>query len=345
VAVRGSIRVRRKKAQQPRESRVFELNLDPRQLAIELAPLLSPQRPASPTLAALAEEWLPRKTAGIASGRSMDGRVRKWLLPFLGHHTDQTLRRKDVESWTVELAAQVSARNKPLGKQTIRHAWDAGRQLVNDARANGEWAGANPFEDSGAPAVPHEERETLTAEEVGRALLMVPPLWVSLFATAIYLGPRRGGLRMMRKADVDRRRWTVWLPADKTSKRRCVPVPDELQPFVRFALAINTSSEWLFTDEGGAQLAPDVRLCPKLREALRCIGLKKHLTFHDLRRVSSTLHQEAGCHPWVVSRILGHAQANLVIPDNTTSRRYTKFGDDFVRAELNRLKLFHKESP
>lgn len=335
----GSIKAKRKRAKAPREVRPAQA-VDPNQIALAIAHLLPKPAEASEPIAALAHPWLTRKCRGMASGNSLEGRVRKWLLPYLGAHTDQTLKARDVADWISQLTRTHSARGRPLSAQTIRHVWDAGRQIVQEALANDEWRGSNPFANAGAPPTETKEQDTLTAPETAAMLRAVPPLWQPLFATAIYLGPRRGGLRLLRKVDVEKEGWNIWLPTEKTSKRRCVPVPGELQPYLQFALALHPSSEWLFPNpETGGQLSNDVRLCPMLRRALSRLGIRKKLTFHGLRRVSSSLHQEAGCHPWVVSRILGHSQASLIIPENTTSRRYTRFSDEFTRRELNRLTL------
>jgi hypothetical protein len=45
----------------------------------------------------------------------------------------------------------------------------------------------------------------------------------------------------------------------------------------------------------------------------------------------------------VVSKVLGHSQASLVMMgspvENMTAKRYTQFSQGFIRAELNKLSL------
>lgn len=318
----------------------LSIRVDPGQLADLQERIVQrlTEAPPSRTLAQFAEEWLPRKRK-LASYVDVERRVRKHLLPFLGTETDATLKPKRVEEWLRQLESLESKRGRKLSAQSVRHTWDAGRQIVEFALTNEEWRGSNPFARVGPPHVEDKERESLTVDEAARALAAIHPLRVPLFAFAIYLGARRKELFNLRKGDVDRTAWTVQLPGAKTSKRRLVPIPDELKAHASLALALNPASEWLFQDLEGNQLTKNNKAGDVLRAGLAAAGIKKRLTFHDLRRVSSTLHQEAGCHPWVVSRILGHAQAGLMVAENMTARRYTRFSMDFARQELNRLSL------
>jgi len=77
-----------------------------------------------------------------------------------------------------------------------------------------------------------------------------------VFATAILTGLRKGELCGLQKPDVDlaRRLLTVRRsyerPFPKNRKQRVVRIPDELMPFLDYALAV-FPSEWLFPGEEG----------------------------------------------------------------------------------------------
>lgn len=154
-------------------------------------------------------------------------------------------------------------------------------------------------------------------------------------------------------------------------KTRSIPVPEELWPFLAqarkdkaggaflfghggFPLTKNWKSAdlcravlkkaglfasifWACNRRNGCGLVvdeePDGGRCPECNRKLRRTTKPLEMDFHDLRHVSATLHQEAGCHPWVMSKVLGHSMPK------TMTTRYTHLSDEMVRAELSRLKL------
>lgn len=341
----GSIKAKGKR-QAHRDARLV-VEVDPNQLALFRAEMLAELRPEqreSEALADIAKAWLPLKTAGMKSATDFEGRVLNHLVPSIGQHTDRTLLPMHVRAMMNELLAQ------GLSLQTVRHVWDAGRQCINHARKNKLWHGDNPFAEEKPDPVPAADYDSLSAEEAGRVLLAVESFWRPLFAAKLYLGPRRSELFRLLKTDVDLLADTIRLTITKTVRRRptlrtsIVPIPDEFRPFL--VEALQRPGEHLFTALDGARLTKDTKLCDVLRRALARVGLgERRLTFHALRRVCSTNHQEAGCHPWVVSHALGHSQAAVVLAENTTARRYTRFSQDFIRKELNRMTLFPRGRP
>lgn len=148
-----------------------------------------------------------------------------------------------------------------------------------------------------------------------------------------------------------------------------MPIPDELLPHLEDAIK-RSKGPWLFTDSRGQQLGKNwkggallkqamkaakvlwgaehyccqpcnhrvrlalvtPRLCERCGERQRRIFIPKKMTFHDLRHNSATLHQDAGCHPWVMSKVLGHSKGNM-------TARYTHLSEEAIRAELNKLRL------
>lgn len=157
----------------------------------------------------------------------------------------------------------------------------------------------------------------------------------------------------------------------KTGKARIIPVPDELWPILLEAKRAKAGGEHLF-GHGGHPLSKNWKSASLMRATLKKAGLlasirwvcnhKKgcdaafdeeveggrcptcgyklrrttrplEMDFHDLRHVSATLHQEAGCHMWVMTKVLGHSMPKVM------TVRYTHLPEEKVRSELNRLSL------
>lgn len=74
--------------------------------------------------------------------------------------------------------------------------------------------------------------------------------------------------------------------------------------------------------------------CPKCNFKLVCAGIPRQARHYDLRHTAATLHREAGCDSYVISKTLGHAAKNI------TEGTYTHLTDDYVRRELGKLSLF-----
>lgn len=83
------------------------------------------------------------------------------------------------------------------------------------------------------------------------------------------------------------------------------------------------------------------RRCPKCRVRLWAIPIPRKITFHGLRRISNTLHQNSGCHRKVAQLLLGHDLGSLT----TTESVYLEFSEDDMRRELNKLSLKRKTPP
>lgn len=307
-------------------------------LRSELRELLNKREVEPRALEAHSVEWLPRKSARLASADTFAGRVRH-VLRFLGAHTHQTLLPRHIEDMMNVLLAE------GLAPQTVNHVRDAGRQLVADALRNRVWDGANPFDSTPKLKVPRHAYDMPTREEAGRLLRCTERAYRPLVALALYLGPRRKTIFNLRPSDVDLARGVIDFRVTKTGVEVLgVPIPEELRPHLEVALA-DARGEWLFSRPDGRQMSAGSRLLRSVvRRAIEAADIRRgerclRLTFRDLRGVCATLHQEAGAHPWILSKVLGHAQASLVLQEGVTGRHYSKFSDEFARQELNRLTL------
>lgn len=336
------------KEESGRDVRAREPVEDLRQMILELRSELRDRLPAETpsgvrTLSQISAEWLPRKLKKVAAPDTFEGRVRLHILPTLGERTHKTLLQSDVEDL---MDAMVEGGFAP---QTANHVRDAGRQMVAWAAKNRLWAGPNPFEET--PKLKARwVRETLTREEAARLLRYgLEVKWRPLFALALYLGPRRKTIFHIRMEDVNPERKLIDFRVTKTGDPvLAVPIPDRLMPYLEQAMK-DARAPWLFSQKNGRQMSSKSHvLNSALADAVDRVGVKRqgraiHLTFHGLRRCSSTLHQQALCHPWVVSKVLGHSQESLALfgnlRENMTAKSYSDFEEHFIRSELNKLSL------
>lgn len=328
------------------------------QLRLALREELRAGPPPSKRVFELSADWLPRKLKGMVSDKSFEGRVRNHLLPALGHHTSATLKPKHIEEMMDRLLE-----DKDLSEQTVNHVRNAGLQLIADAIRNEEWRAPNPFAAVDPLALPDRDYDVFTKPEAADLLRSVVYQWRNVFATAIYLGPRRGEIFALRRAWLDLKNKLVSFNGSherdttKNGKRRKnIPVPEELVPYLEDALERAGRSEFVFPSADGGRLTRDTKLVDVLKDAMTTAelleaetGEPRPITFHGLRRVSSCLHQEAGCHPWIVSKVLGHSQATLLLMgspgENMTARRYTQFSQTYIREQLNKLSLKSQSHP
>ena len=73
--------------------------------------------------------------------------------------------------------------------------------------------------------------------------------------------------------------------------------------------------------------------CSKCNFKLLVWGTPLQVRFYDLRHSAATLHREAGADPLAIQILLGHA------PENLTDSVYTHLSIEYVRRELDKLKI------
>lgn len=127
--------------------------------------------------------------------------------------------------------------------------------IIEQARRARLWAGDNPVRLTKRRAVPVEPRPTFSAEEVELIIANVPDNWRPFFATAAYLGLRKGELCGLRKADYDREARTLAIKRSyrhagtKGKRVDVLPVTDALAAYL--AEALKTPGPALFPGPDG----------------------------------------------------------------------------------------------
>ncbi len=169
---------------------------------------------------------------------------------------------------------------------------------------NRKWHGENPAEAVDRRNVPETVVNILAPEEVFPFFSALEPDQRPIFAGAVLTGLRKGELCDLQKPDVDlaRRLLTVRRsyarPFPKNRKQRVVRIPDELVPFLDYALA-EFPGEWLFPDEEGLMRENTWEPEDILRRALERAGIVtgwKHVyrrkgCGHSELRGGSELHE------------------------------------------------------
>lgn len=305
------------------------------QLKLALGDIASP-RPSTTSLNEIAVDWWRLKRPTIpGSAAQTESRLCRHVLPRFGDVPIARITSLDIQAWMLEMASTGAP-------QSANHCRKVALQVVEYAIERGLFLGRNPFATASPLQVEEAEKNVIGCVDVRILLGVAQHPWRCAIALAVFLGLRVGEIWGLKVADVDPVGW--WLHVrrshdrerTKNGKRRRLPVPRLLQPFLLEAMRL-TPCQWLVTDTG-RQLSRHRKAARLLRKRLDLAGITDELGFHSLRHTAATLHLEAGCHPWVVSKFLGHSVPNMPPPPSITWR-YTHFGDDWVRAELEKLTL------
>lgn len=139
------------------------------------------------------------------------------------------------------------------------------------------WAGDNPVRMTHRRAVPVEPRPTFSAAEVELIIENVPDNWRPLFATAAYLGLRKGELCGLRKSDYDAEARTLAIKRSyghvgtKGKRVDVLPVIDALA--AHLAVAMKTPGPAMFPGPDGQHRTEDAAPEDILRSTLKRIEL------------------------------------------------------------------------
>ncbi len=207
-------------------------------------------------------EPLTRNPEGWTVGDLM----RWWLDEYSSHHASHArnvsairkhilaapLAAKRLEHVApADIEELLQSKQGDVGPGTINHVRRFLVRAFNKARKRGKWNGANPAEDVERRKVPESVVTILVPEQVFPFFQALRVEDRPLMATAILAGLRKGELCGLGTADVDLARRLLAVrrsyerPFPKSTQQRVVRIPEELVPFLEFAIA-TSPSEWLF---------------------------------------------------------------------------------------------------
>src|SRR2546427_6161691 len=160
------------------------------------------------------------------------------ILPMADKHLRPTLGKLPLGGAAAALGPLLASKTEELSPSSLNHLRAYAHRLYAIAflPSVGWWARPNPVNRDELPKFREAKRKpaTLAADDVPALLAVLAPEWRPMFATALFLGLRRGELIALRKEDVDLVAGTLTvarsLDAETTKGGRTVtlPIPDPL---------------------------------------------------------------------------------------------------------------------
>src|SRR5256885_1009125 len=204
------------------------------------------------------------------------------IIPMVEKHLRPALGKLPLGGAAAALGPLLTSKQEELSPSSLNHLRAYGRRLyaVASLPSIGWWARPNPVNRDELPKFkePNRKRATLAAEDVPALLAALSPEWRPMFATALFLGLRRGELIALRKEDLDLAAGTLTVARSgdggRTRAGRTVtlPIPAARDPFLE--AAVRTSrSEWLFPKPDGSRRNLDLDVTAVLRRALGRAGI------------------------------------------------------------------------
>ena len=164
----------------------------------------------------------------------------------------------------------------------------------------------------------HRLPAVLSVEEVRRLLAAAPPLHNQVSCTTVYsLGLRLQEALSLQVSDIDGQRLPVHVHRGKGAKDRYVPLPEETLALLRTSWKTPRHKPWLFPATGRDQTHRSAAASPMRRTSVQgAFRTAKHraaitttgVAIHTLRHSYATHLLEAGVHPRLIQRYLGHTQ-------------------------------------
>src|SRR5256885_189931 len=227
------------------------------------------------------------------------------IIPMVEKHLRPALGKLPLGGAAAALGPLLASKTDELSPSSLNHLRAYARRLYTVASlpSVGWWARPNPVNRDELPKFKEPKRKpaTLAAEDVPALLAALSPEWRPMFATALFLGLRRGELIALRKEDLDLTAGTLTVArsrdADTTKGGRTVtlPIPAALEPFLEAAVRASPS-EWLFPKPDGSRRNLDLDVTAVLRRALGRAGIvegyKHRCRLPETKRVSPLTTRE-----------------------------------------------------
>jgi integrase/recombinase XerD len=169
----------------------------------------------------------------------------------------------------------------------------------------------------------HRLPAVLSVEEVKRLLTSATPFHNQAYFTTVYrLGLRLHEGLFLQVSDIDGQRLQVHIHRGKGAKDRYVPLPADTLALLRTYWKTHRHPTWLFPATGRDPTQSPTAASPMsrssvqgaFRKAKQRAGITKTgVAIHTLRHSSATHLLEAGVHPRLIQRSLGHTQLETTL--------------------------------
>jgi integrase len=297
--------------------------------------------PSKVTVAEWLEKWLEHRTPALSSNTVTSYRhmINGHLVPGIGDIKLQALKPADLRKLYNSLYSRRGTIEEPiaLSSRTTRYIHVVLHAALKDA-VKLELVMRNVADvvkpETASSAENTHAAQSWTAEEVSQFLEVArdDSLYV-LFYLLLALGLRRGEVCGLRWSNIDLDKQLLRVAEarvcidgkpqsskPKTAKsRRVLKLPLEVvevlcayrveQQAMFHELKIETSKDWLFTNELGQAIRPDY-VNHTLERLTRVSGVRK-VRVHDLRHTYASLARRAGVSIEIVSEKLGHARSSF----------------------------------
>ena len=189
----------------------------------------------------------------------------------------------------------------------------------------------------------HHLPAVLSVEEVRRLLAAATPFHNQVSCTTVSsLGLRLHEALSLQVSDIDGQRLQVHVHRGKGAKDRYVPLPTETLALLRTSWKTHRHKTWLFPATGRDHAQSPTATSPLSRTSVQgAFRTAKHraeitkmgVAIHTLRPSYATHLLEAGVHPRLIQRYLGHAQLETTM----LSLHLTHKGQEEAYERLNAL--------
>jgi integrase len=262
----------------------------------------------------LAETFIKKHVSKKDSAYEDERMIRKYLIPKLKYTRAKDVTRAQVRALLDGIAedAPVQA-NRVLAVIRKMYNYGISRDLVESNSCalieppGDEEARTRVLSDEELPIV-WGAFETIEAREEE----IVAKRIINAFRVRLITGQRGGEVDAMQWAEVDlkNRWWTIPADRSKNGKEHRVWLSD---PIVRILEQEKErkpkDSKWVFAGRRKDSHVVEVKGLMKLvREEAKKQGVNDHWTLHDLRRTCATGLARLRVMPFVISRVLNHAQ-------------------------------------
>jgi integrase len=287
---------------------------------------ISGQRVTRRTLRAYVVEWLATKEpetarSTLAFYRGSHGK----FVTFLEKRADLPLTRID----RTEIVAFRNALAAKLNSKTVNHDLKAVRMLFRSARRDGLIS-----EDPAEFVEPvrcenhlaKRSRRNFTLEELRVVLDAADPEWRSMILFGFYTGQRLGDIATLHWNNIDPTKRELRFVTRKTARRMILPLAEPLRQHIENLEASDDPMAPVHPRAFGiiASQKKSGTLSRQFGELLAQAGLREptshtsqgkgrgsartfaQLSFHSLRRTTTTLLHEAGIAPAVAQAVIGH---------------------------------------
>jgi integrase len=340
------------------------------QLAASLAARIAEPR-ARWSFGELAAKWLARvKRVRLEDEQRNVVQLKPLWAMREGTH-DGALTKAAIDDWFSQLVAMGYS---PISINKYRCA---GKLVIREAQAHGQWGAVNPFELVERLKEPKKKYELLTLEQCRAVWSQLRADHRRMMRLTLALGLRTGELFALRKQDVDFAHGVVHVrrshdrDTTKTGVLRKLPllacIAGDLVDLMREA-----PGELLFPAGDGGLKRADTKMCRVLRTAMGAAGIVEGYTFTcrhpgcewKMEFSGPCDDMECPTHEWKAWRTprvkktrwydLRHMAASfhrlagadrlavkilLGHVDDITDDVYTHMGDEWLRRELSKLQL------